>query len=77
MARQPSQPRDHALREMIYNTFYGNQGTFDHYGIEEEEFEAFMFGEVKMTDNMAQALSSVFGSSPEYWLNLQANYDKE
>lgn len=46
-------------------------------GVADEVLEELIRGKVKISNSLANRLSRVLGSSPDFWLNLQERYDKK
>lgn len=44
-------------------------------GVEEKELELVVNGQAPISPLLAIKLSEFFNTSPQYWMNLQANYE--
>lgn len=44
-------------------------------GVPRTRIERLVKGSTRMTPDTALRLSKVFSTTPEYWMNMQANYD--
>ena len=46
-------------------------------GISEETLDKLLGGQVGLSDDIAEKLSAMIGTSPEFWRNLQTEYDNK
>jgi antitoxin HigA-1 len=45
-------------------------------GVQDSELDAVLRGQCPITEVLAQALARVWGTSPEFWTNLQRSFDE-
>ncbi|MBB3118704.1 HigA family addiction module antitoxin [Pseudoduganella violacea] len=48
----------------------------DSLGLPAPTIEAFIQGQASVSEDLAQSLGAYFETSPAFWLNLQAEYDR-
>ena len=65
------------VNEIIENSNITQEEFAAKSGISTETIRKFVKGEIKISDDLAQQLSLMMGTSIDVWLNLQSEYDKK
>lgn len=63
------------LNDMLEDFSLSQVGLSKRLGISEKHISNLINGKTSLTKEMSQKLSLVFGTSTDFWLNLQKNYD--
>ncbi len=73
--RIPTHPGEILLEEFL-NPFGLSQVAFaEHIGVSVQRINEIVRGKRGITPETAWLFAEAFGTSPEFWLNLQTNYD--
>ncbi len=67
----------HYVNEIIENSNITQEEFAAKSGISTETIRKLVKGEIKISDDLAQQLSLMMGTSIDVWLNLQSEYDKK
>ena len=65
------------VNEIIENSNITQEEFAAKSGISTETIRKLVKGEIKISDDLAQQLSLMMGTSIDVWLNLQSEYDKK
>lgn len=74
MARTPIHPGEH-LREELQTLQMSAAQLSRHLGVPTNRVTAILKGQRSITGDTALRLAHFFGTTPEFWLNLQSLYD--
>jgi addiction module HigA family antidote len=73
--RIPSHPGEILLEEFLEPLHVSQAALSRHLGISTQRVNELIKGKRGITPNTAWLLSLAFGTSPEFWMNLQNNHD--
>ena len=65
------------IAEIIEDTGVIKSDFASRLGIPEETLDKLLDGQIGLSDDIAEKLSAIFGSSVEFWRNLQTAYDNK
>lgn len=66
----------HYLKEMIFDDFISLDEMVDKSGIDKDILVGVINEEVSVNADLAAKLANCFGTSVNFWLNLQKKYDE-
>ena len=75
--RIPSHPGEILIEEFLKPGGITQSHLAEHLGIPLQRVNEIVRGKRGISADTAWLLSQAFGTTPEFWLNLQANYDLE
>lgn len=75
MLHNPPHPGEHVLEDCIKPLGLSITQAASALGVARKTLSLLVNGKAGVSADMAVRLSRVFGSSPEFWQRLQANYD--
>lgn len=73
--RIPTHPGEILLEEFLIPLGLSQVAFAEHIGVPLQRVNEIVRGKRGVTPETAWLLAEAFGTSPEFWLNLQANYD--
>jgi len=73
--RTTTHPGEILLHEFLEPLAQTQKGLAEHLGIPIQRINELVRGKRGVTPDTAWLLSQAFGTSPEFWMNLQANYE--
>lgn len=73
--RTTTHPGEILLREFLEPLGQTQKGLAEHLGVSIQRINELVRGKRGITPNTAWLLSQAFGTAPEFWMNLQANYE--
>ncbi len=73
--RTTTHPGEVLLREFLDPLGQTQKGLAEHLGVPIQRINELVRGKRGITPDTAWLLSQAFGTSPEFWMNLQANYE--
>jgi len=73
--RTTTHPGEILLHEFLEPLNQTQKGLAEHLGIPIQRINELVRGKRGVTPDTAWLLSQAFGTSPEFWMNLQANYE--
>ena len=73
--RTPSHPGEILLSEFLEPMELSQVKLADHLGVSVQRVNELINGKRGITPETAWLLSQALGTTPQYWLNLQANHD--
>jgi addiction module HigA family antidote len=73
--RTPTHPGEILLEEFLKPLGLTQVGLAEHLGIPTQRINELVRGKRGVTPETAWLLAGAMGTTPEFWINLQANYD--
>lgn len=73
--KNPCHPGELILHDWIGGLDLSVEAAAEHMQVPAEVLDAICRGEASVTTEMAVRLSKALGSTPRFWIQLQANYD--
>jgi len=73
--RIPTHPGEILLEEFLIPLEMSQVAFADHIGVPVQRINKIVCGKRGVTPESAWLFAQAFGTSPEFWLNLQTNYD--
>jgi antitoxin HigA-1 len=73
--RTPTHPGEILLEEYLKPLGLSQVAFAEHIGVPVQRINEIVRGKRGITPETAWLLAEAFGTSPEFWLNLQTNYD--
>src|SRR5262245_6257191 len=77
MARSPLHPGEILLEEFMKPLGFTAYALATHCRMDRVRLERIVRGKARVNADTALRLAKFFGTTPEYWLNLQARYELE